>query len=147
MRVGITESDLPRAVLLVVGGGILFLIIFLASSYWRRQFIPTPVQAKIQSIIVTPLENLSGDPKQDYLADGMTYALRRNLTQIKELMVIRWPKKPLPEVAAGVECGLGIGRRRGANRGPGADRRPVDRASDRTGSFGRRATKGTCRIF
>ncbi len=89
---------LPRAVLLVAGGVILFLILFLASSYWRNQFIPTPVQAKIQSIIVTPLENLSGDPNQEYFADGMTYALRRNLTQIKGLTVIRWPKKPLPEV-------------------------------------------------
>jgi TolB-like protein/Flp pilus assembly protein TadD len=92
------RTRISRVAILVTLPGILFLIVLLASSYWRKNFIPTPVQAKIQSIVVTPLENLSGDPNQEYFADGMTYALRRNLTQIKGLMVIRWPKKPLPEV-------------------------------------------------
>ena len=95
---------ISRVAILVTLPGILFLIVLLASNYWRKQFVPTPVQAKIQSIIVPPLENLSGDPNQEYFADGMTYALRRNLTQIKGLMVIRWPKKPLPEVTGGVNA-------------------------------------------
>jgi TolB-like protein/Tfp pilus assembly protein PilF len=92
------RTRISRVAIIVVLPGILFLIVLLASSYWRNQLIPTPVQAKIQSIVVPPLENLSGDPSQEYFADGMTYALRKNLTQIKGLMVIRWPKKPLPEL-------------------------------------------------
>ena len=42
----------------------------------------------IQSIAVLPLENLSGDPTQDYFADGMTDALITELSQIKKLRVI-----------------------------------------------------------
>jgi serine/threonine protein kinase/tetratricopeptide (TPR) repeat protein len=42
----------------------------------------------IQSIAVLPLENLSGDPSQDYFADGMTDALITELSQIKKLRVI-----------------------------------------------------------
>src|SRR5215469_9688394 len=43
---------------------------------------------KIESLAVLPLENLSGDPSQEYFADGMTEALITNLAQIKALRVI-----------------------------------------------------------
>jgi serine/threonine-protein kinase len=42
----------------------------------------------IQSLAVLPLENLTGDPKQDYFADGMCDALITELSQIKKLRVI-----------------------------------------------------------
>ena len=35
-----------------------------------------------------PLENLSGDPAQEYFADGMTEALISNLARIRALRVI-----------------------------------------------------------
>ena len=44
--------------------------------------------ASIQSLAVLPLENLTGDPKQDYFADGMTDALITELSQIQKLRVI-----------------------------------------------------------
>ncbi len=61
----------------------------------------------IQSIAVLPLENLSGDPAQDYFAEGMTDALITELSQIKKLRVIsrtsvmqyRHTQKPLQEIA------------------------------------------------
>ncbi len=43
---------------------------------------------RIQSIAVLPLENLSGDPEQDYFADGMTEALIAGLAKIRALRVI-----------------------------------------------------------
>jgi TolB-like protein/Tfp pilus assembly protein PilF len=43
---------------------------------------------RIQSIAVLPLENLSGDPEQDYFADGMTEALIAGLAKIQALRVI-----------------------------------------------------------
>jgi TolB-like protein/DNA-binding winged helix-turn-helix (wHTH) protein/tetratricopeptide (TPR) repeat protein len=46
---------------------------------------PTPI--RIRSLAVLPLENLSGDPKQDYLADGMTEDLTTNLGRIGSLTV------------------------------------------------------------
>src|SRR5882724_9156264 len=42
----------------------------------------------IHSIAILPLENLSGDPNQEYLADGMTDALITDLAQVSSLRVI-----------------------------------------------------------
>jgi TolB-like protein/Flp pilus assembly protein TadD len=44
--------------------------------------------AKITSLAVLPLKNLSGDPTQEYLADGMTEALIGSLSTIHDLRVI-----------------------------------------------------------
>jgi TolB-like protein/DNA-binding winged helix-turn-helix (wHTH) protein len=62
---------------------------------------------RIQSLAVLPLENLSGDSSQDYLADGMTDALITSLGQISSMRVIsrtsvmqyRGVHKPLPQIA------------------------------------------------
>jgi serine/threonine protein kinase/tetratricopeptide (TPR) repeat protein len=44
--------------------------------------------AGIQSLVVLPLENLSGDPEQEFFADGMTEELIADLAQIQALRVI-----------------------------------------------------------
>ena len=43
---------------------------------------------KIRSLVVLPLQNLSGDPSQDYIADGMTEELIGRLSRIHGLRVI-----------------------------------------------------------
>ena len=61
----------------------------------------------IRSIAVLPLENLSGDPNQQYFADGMTDELITLLAQIHSLRVIsrtsvmrfQGVRRPLPEIA------------------------------------------------
>jgi len=45
-------------------------------------------QPAIQSLAVLPLKNLSGDPTQDYLTDGITEALIGRLSAIRGLRVI-----------------------------------------------------------
>ena len=42
----------------------------------------------VKSLVVLPLKNLSGDPAQEYLADGMTEALVSRLSGIHDLRVI-----------------------------------------------------------
>ncbi len=62
---------------------------------------------RIQSLAVLPLANLSGDPEQEYFADGMTEELITNLAKIGALKVIsrtsvmlyKGSKKPLPQIA------------------------------------------------
>jgi TolB-like protein/tetratricopeptide (TPR) repeat protein len=65
------------------------LCVCLAAAAWLafRHRAAVPVQPKILSIAVLPLRNLSGDPAQDYLADGITEAVIGRLANIRELRV------------------------------------------------------------
>ncbi|WP_109484352.1 winged helix-turn-helix domain-containing tetratricopeptide repeat protein [Occallatibacter savannae] len=70
-------------------------------KYWRPQV------HEIHSIAVLPLQNLSGDSSQEFLADGMTEELITELSRIEPLRVIshtsvmdyKGTKKHLPEIA------------------------------------------------
>ncbi len=54
-----------------------------------RQRWSTPASAeRIDSLAVLPLDNLSGDPTQDYFADGITEALITDLGKVGSLRVI-----------------------------------------------------------
>jgi TolB-like protein/DNA-binding winged helix-turn-helix (wHTH) protein len=86
------------------------LIAGLAGSWtWRswRHPVAIPTSPVIRSLAVLPLENLTGDPSQDYFADGMTDALITDLAQIGSLRVIsrtsmmryKGTRKPLADIA------------------------------------------------
>ena len=70
---------------------------------WIRWFPRPPVH----SVAVLPLKNLSGNPADEYFADGMTDELITNLAKISALRVTSYTSvskykttsKPLPEVA------------------------------------------------
>lgn len=72
----------------------------------RNRLIPGgPV--RIQSLAVLPLSNLSGDPQQDYFADGMTEELITRLAKLGNLRVTsrtsimgyKETRKKVPEIA------------------------------------------------
>jgi adenylate cyclase len=49
---------------------------------------PKPAQAAHLSLVVLPFANLSGDPAQDYFADGVTENLTTELSRIRDSFVI-----------------------------------------------------------
>ncbi len=100
----------PRRWLLGLGAGAvaaaLALLTWLNVGGLRRRLSGRSVPARIESLAVLPLENLSGDSQQDYFADGMTEELITNLAKIGTLRVIsrtsvmqyKGAKKPLPQI-------------------------------------------------
>src|SRR6266852_1868417 len=79
------------------------------SAFWLARAVSRPTSAapRLGSIAVLPLENLSGDPSQEYFADGMTEQLITDLAKVGSLRVIsrtsvmryKGTKKGLPEIA------------------------------------------------
>jgi TolB-like protein/Tfp pilus assembly protein PilF len=71
---------------------------------WHESLTALP---EMRSIAVLPLKNLSGDPGQDYFADGMTEALINDLGQVSaqrvtsltSVMSYKGTRKALPEIA------------------------------------------------
>ena len=80
----------------------------------RDRLLGSPLGGEITSMAVLPLKNLSGEPGQDYFADGMTEALINELGKISTLRAVshrsvsgyRETAKPLSQIARdlGVEA-------------------------------------------
>jgi len=105
-RIGLTQR-----VPLMAGAGFVALLAILAGlnvGGLRDRLRWTGAHpGRIESLAVLPLQNLSGDPAQDYFADGMTEELTTNLAEIGSLRVIsrgstgdyKGTKKPLAQIA------------------------------------------------
>jgi TolB-like protein/DNA-binding winged helix-turn-helix (wHTH) protein/Tfp pilus assembly protein PilF len=86
--------------------GALFTLGLLASTTWRYLH-PKAAVLPIQSIAVLPLDNLSGDPSEEFFADGMTDQLITDLAKVGSLRVIsrtsvmqyKGAKRALPAIA------------------------------------------------
>jgi TolB-like protein/DNA-binding winged helix-turn-helix (wHTH) protein len=99
MRLGMLMG-VGLAVLLVVMLGV-------APNTWWSRVRGTGDVPGIRSLAVLPLTNLSADPQQEYLSEGMTDALITELSQIGQLRVIsrtttsryKTTEKSLPQIA------------------------------------------------
>ena len=89
-----------------------FVLVAAAATFaifkWRHSASPAAQTASlIRSIAILPLVNFSGDPGQEYFADGMTEELTTELGQVSSLRVIsrtstmtyKGTKKTLPQIA------------------------------------------------
>ena len=122
----LTPSELPPAEDLAVEGGsrrslyepitltvaLLVLAVLVAGlpgfnfGGWR-DLLSRSERARIKSLAVLPLENLSGDPAQEYFADGLTDELITEIARIGALRVTsrtstiqyKGTHKPLPAIA------------------------------------------------
>ena len=72
--------------LIVCGGALLALVV--VAYFATRSRLRGATAPKIKSLAVLPLKNLSGDPTQEYLADGMTEELIARLARIHDLRVV-----------------------------------------------------------
>ncbi len=71
-----------------VVSGVAILALLVVAYFATRSRLRGATGPKIKSLAVLPLKNLSGDPTQEYLADGMTEALIGRLSSIHDLRVI-----------------------------------------------------------
>src|SRR5271156_2304646 len=100
------RKRLPILVLAALVLGALFSLGLVASTTWRYLHAKAAV-LPIQSIAVLPLDNLSGDPSEEFFAAGMTDQLITDLAKVGSLRVIsrtsvlqyKGTKKSLPEIA------------------------------------------------
>lgn len=97
-----------KAALVLVGAiGIAAVLVGLNVRRVHQRLFTHAGEPRIRSLAVLPLENLSGDPAQDYFADGITEQLITELGQVKALRVIshtsvnqyKDTKKPVPVIA------------------------------------------------
>jgi len=95
-----------RWVLYLGGIGAALLALWI-NLFPTRQPSGAAARSRVESIAVLPLVNLSGDPSQEYFADGMTEELIAELGKIGGIRVIsrtsvmqyKNGRKPIPEVA------------------------------------------------
>src|SRR5215467_10350241 len=72
----------------LLGGAVLLSIVLSANLGNSREWLRRRSNPNIRSLAVLPLENLSGDPAQEYFADGMTDELITQLAQLDGIKVI-----------------------------------------------------------
>ena len=108
----VTEDDrgraaAPRARRWFALAGIALVGLLAVAYVISRGRTENAARPRITSLAVLPLKNLSGDPAQEYLADGMTDALIGRLSTIHDLRVIsrtsvmrfKNPQMSVPEIA------------------------------------------------
>jgi len=100
-----------RLILWLATFGAAVVLAFIAISPAARglaaRFLGLSARPQISSLAVLPLDNLSGDPSQDYFADGMTDELITMLAKNSTLRVVsrtsvmqyKGVRRPLPEIA------------------------------------------------
>jgi len=90
-----------------------FLLAVIGSVGFKKWYLDPHARPEIRSIAILPLKNLSGDPGQEYFADGMTEELINDLGQVSTLRVIsltsamsyKGTKKMLPVIARELSVG------------------------------------------
>ena len=101
------QPKLTQSRTLLAAAVLTLLVIGVAVWLGHGGAAPTSAAPRLNSIAVLPLANLSGDPSEEFFADGMTDQLITDLAKVGSLRVIsrtsvlqyKGTKKALPEIA------------------------------------------------
>jgi TolB-like protein len=103
-----SDRNLHGRTTALAGAALGFVLLGLIGYFGFKKLHADPhATSGIRSIAILPLNNLSGDPGQEYFADGMTEELINDLGQVSTLRVIsltsamsyKGTKKKLPDIA------------------------------------------------
>ena len=102
------ELSTPRLTILAIAALIVAAVVGFAFVHYHPFDANKIAPARNKSLVVLPLENLSGDKDQEYFADGMTDDLIANLAKVRSLRVIsrstamayKGTRKPLSQIAS-----------------------------------------------
>src|SRR5215469_11451024 len=97
----------PAAVGLLAIVGVTAILFALNLHGWRDRLFVHAARPRIQALAVIPFANLSGDPEQEYFADGMTEEIITKLGEVnaprvisrQSMMQYKGSKKSLQEIA------------------------------------------------
>jgi TolB-like protein/DNA-binding winged helix-turn-helix (wHTH) protein len=101
----VSRVPLPRKIWVVAL--VVVVVAVAAGVVWRQRLLERFRPVKIESLAVLPLVNLSGNPDEEYFADGMTEQLITELGKVRALRVIsrqsvmqyKGTNKPVPQIA------------------------------------------------
>src|SRR5262249_30588789 len=125
----------------ILGAGVFVAVLLATVVYWWTSRTPPAVATRhIEGLTVLPLKNLSGDPAQEFFADGMTEAIyprsRSDQCVTCDFPYLRHAIQRYEEDAAGDRTSVARGcgcRRIGASlRQPRANHGRGDRSRERT---------------
>ena len=71
-----------RAPIITAAGALIAISMLGVALNWQQVRRPFAGEPRINSLAVLPLDNLSGDPAEDYFADGMTEVLSTDLARL-----------------------------------------------------------------
>jgi len=103
----VTRKATSSRLWVVLGGMAVLAALAAGVVLYQERRATSKRQQGVKSLAVLPLKNLSGDPSQEYLADGMTEELIGRLSMIRGLRVIsrtsvmafKDPRLSMPEIA------------------------------------------------
>jgi len=120
VAIGVSQAHRARSRVRAVTALAVLGVVLAGGLAWlwrqRRTEVAATASLPIRSIAVLPLENLSGSPEQDYLADGMTEALIARLATIQGLRVtsrrssmqFKDTHNSVPEIARKLNVGAAV---------------------------------------
>jgi class 3 adenylate cyclase/TolB-like protein/Flp pilus assembly protein TadD len=114
----LTRGPRPWIAVGVLALSVASIAVWVLPQFWKAGVVPKSSPAAVAagaeplSIVVLPLQNLTGDANQEYVADGLTANLTADLSRIREAFIVNaatafaYKDKPVTAQQVGKELGV-----------------------------------------